>query len=577
MFALAASFCNRDSHSCRRRKKKKPAASWKSVSAMPMSKPKHKLSYISVPAPIIPSISSSAIQSLLLLSPKKSSKTPNRLLSVLKTPRFFFLFVFLFSLVGMARMGFNFEPFLPFPSNPCSISSQQAAAFDSVLPVSSHAENDTEDARDGEFWKQPDGLGYRPCLDFSREYRRTSEAVVKERTKYLMVVVSGGLNQQRNQIVDAVVIARILGAALVVPILQVNVIWGDESEFSDIFDLEHFKGTLENDVHIVSSLPSTHLMSRPVEEKRTPLHVSPRWIRSRYLRRLNKEGVLLLRGLDSRLSKDLPSDLQKLRCKVAFHALRFSAPVLEMGNKLVERMRTQGPYIALHLRMEKDVWVRTGCLPGLSHESDEIISKERKLHPELLTARSNMTYHERKLAGLCPLNALEVSRLLKALGASRNARIYWAGGAPFGGQEALLPLIREFPHFYNKYNISLPVELEPFANKASLLAAIDHIVSVSSDVFMPSHGGNMGHAIQGHRAYAGHRKHITPNKREMLPYFLNSTTRALPESDVNRIIKELHQGSLGQPEVRTGKAGRDVIAYPVPECMCNGSKNKPTR
>ncbi|KAI3865587.1 hypothetical protein MKX03_036857, partial [Papaver bracteatum] len=30
------------------------------------------------------------------------------------------------------------------------------------------------------------------------------------------------------------------------------------------------------------------------------------------------EGVLLLRGLDSRLSKDLPSDLQKLRCKVLF-------------------------------------------------------------------------------------------------------------------------------------------------------------------------------------------------------------------------------------------------------------------
>lgn len=293
------------------------------------------------------------------------------------------------------------------------------------------------------------------------------------------------------------------------------------------------------------------------------------------LLQLNKEGVLLLRGLDSRLSKDLPSDLQKLRCKVAFHALRFSAPVLEMGNKLVERMQSEGPYIALHLRMEKDVWVRTGCLPGLSHESDEIISKERKLHPELLTARSNMTYHERKLAGLCPLNALEVSRLLKALGASRNARIYWAGGAPFGGQEALLPIIREFPHFYNKYNISLPGELEPFANKASLLAAIDHIVSVSSDVFMPSHGGNMGHAIQGHRAYAGHRKHITPNKREMLPYFLNSTS--LPELEFNRIIKELHQGSVGQPEIRTGKAGRDVIAYPVPECMCNGSKNKPTR
>lgn len=30
----------------------------------------------------------------------------------------------------------------------------------------------------------------------------------------------------------------------------------------------------------------------------------------------NREGVLLLRGLDSRLTKDLPPDLQKLRCKV---------------------------------------------------------------------------------------------------------------------------------------------------------------------------------------------------------------------------------------------------------------------
>ena len=28
------------------------------------------------------------------------------------------------------------------------------------------------------------------------------------------------------------------------------------------------------------------------------------------------------------------------------------------------------------------------------------------------------------------------------------------------------------------------------------MAAIDYIVSESSDVFMPSHGGNMGHAIQ---------------------------------------------------------------------------------
>ncbi|KAF9613757.1 hypothetical protein IFM89_010487 [Coptis chinensis] len=114
----------------------------------------------------------------------------------------------------------------------------------------------------------------------------------------------------------------------------------------------------------------------------------------------------------------------------------------------------------------------------------------------ILTSRSNVSYHDRKLAGLYPLNAFEVTRLLKALGAPRYAKIYWAEGPPFGGQEALIPLTREFPHLYNKEDIAFPGELETFGNIASLMEALDNIVFESNDVFMPSHGGNMGHAIQ---------------------------------------------------------------------------------
>lgn len=65
-----------------------------------------------------------------------------------------------------------------------------------------------------------------------------------------------------------------------------------------------------------------------------------------------------------------------------------------------------------------------------------------------------------------------------------------------GGKEALLPLTGEFPNLYNKEDLALPGELEPFASKASSMAAIDYIVAENSDVFMPSHGGNMGHALQ---------------------------------------------------------------------------------
>ncbi|XP_071706253.1 O-fucosyltransferase 20-like [Rutidosis leptorrhynchoides] len=522
----------------------------------------HHQCYISVPSEIINSLSSNSLQSLLL-SPKKASKTVTLSRSkFLKNPKTWFLVLFLCGFVFMMKMWYNFDPFTP---NPCGITPKK----DSFSLIPNGASNSFKNVEDmNEFWKQPDGYGYKPCLDFSKEYKKSSVEILKDRTKYLVVVVSGGMNQQRNQIVDAVVIARILGAALVLPILQVNVIWGDESEFSDIFDVEHFKEALSDDVRIISSLPSNHLMSRPVEEKHTPLHVSPQWIRARYLKRMRREGVLLLRGLDSRLSKDLPSDLQKLRCKVAFHALRFAPPIRELGEKLTERMRSKGPYLALHLRMEKDVWVRTGCLPGLSSDYDDIIQNERKSRPELLTSRSNMTYHDRKLAGLCPLTALEVTRLLKALGVPRNGRIFWAGGNPFGGSKVLLPLVSEFPHFYNKEDLGLPGELEPYAKKASIMAAIDYIVSENSDVFMASHGGNMGHAIQGYRAYAGHRKTITPNKRQIMSYFMNNS---LQETEFNKIILGLHRDSMGQPEIRTSKAGRDVTKFPIPECMRNDS------
>lgn len=87
-------------------------------------------------------------------------------------------------------------------------------------------------------------------------------------------------------------------------------------------------------------------------------------------------------------------------------------------------------------------------------------------------------------------------RLLKALGAPRHARVYIAGGKPFGGSEALTPLVQEFPNAVTKETLARQGELIPFTNRSSALAAIDYIVSLSSDVFLPSHGGNMGRAMQ---------------------------------------------------------------------------------
>lgn len=65
--------------------------------------------------------------------------------------------------------------------------------------------------------------------------------------------------------------------------------WG--SEFSDIFDLEHFKNVLANDVKIVSLLPASKLMTRPSEDGGMSFNASPQWIRSHYLKRVRSYNI----------------------------------------------------------------------------------------------------------------------------------------------------------------------------------------------------------------------------------------------------------------------------------------------
>lgn len=63
---------------------------------------------------------------------------------------------------------------------------------------------------------------------------------------------------------------------------------------------------------------------------------------------------------DYRLSSSLDTELQKLRCRVNYHALKFVDPILKMGKELVQRMRMKSKhYIALHLRF---VFTASLCL-----------------------------------------------------------------------------------------------------------------------------------------------------------------------------------------------------------------------
>ena len=88
-------------------------------------------------------------------------------------------------------------------------------------------------------------------------------------------------------------------------------------------------------------------------------------------------------------------------------------------------------------------------------------------------------------------------RLLHAFGATNRTRIFWAGGKPFGGEErALAPLLSSFAEVQTKESLASEEELAGIKGKANLAAAVDFMLTVAANVFIPSHGGNMAHVIK---------------------------------------------------------------------------------
>ncbi|CAK8537542.1 unnamed protein product [Lathyrus sativus] len=422
-------------------------------------------------------------------------------------------------------------------------------------------------------WKPPSNRGFLPCTTPSPNYTTPVES-----RGYLLVHTNGGLNQMRSGICDMVAVARILNATLVIPELDKRSFWQDTSNFSDIFDEDHFINSLANDVKIIKKLPD-ELVNETRKVKQFISWSGMDYYENDIAKLWEDYQVIRASKSDSRLANNnLPPDIQKLRCRACYEALRFSPRIEQIGKLLVEKMRSMGPYIALHLRYEKDMLAFSGCTHDLSLDEAE----------ELRIIRENTSYWkvkdidpiEQRSKGFCPLTPKEVGIFLTALGYPSKTPIYIAAGEIYGGESHMAELRARYPLLMSKEKLASFEELEPFFNHASQMAALDYIVSIESDVFIPSYSGNMARAVEGHRRFLGRGRSISPDRKALVRLFdkLDQGTMTEGKKLSYRII-DLHRRRLGFPRKRkgpiSGTKGMDrfrseetFYANPLPDCLC---------
>ncbi|KAH6771783.1 O-fucosyltransferase family protein [Perilla frutescens var. hirtella] len=415
-----------------------------------------------------------------------------------------------------------------------------------------------------DIWKSKYSNFYYGCSDRGPHFA----PAVRERFSngYLLIATSGGLNQQRTGITDAVVVARILNATLVVPELDHHSFWKDESDFANIFDVDWFISYLAKDVPIVKRVPEKVMrsMDKPPYTMRVPRKSEPDYYVEQVLPILLRRRVVQLTKFDYRLANDLDEDLQKLRCRVNYHALRFTKSLRNLGQKVVTRMRKMTKrFIAVHLRFEPDMLAFSWCYYGGGDKERYELSEIRKRWETL----PELSPDEERTRGKCPLTPHEVGLLLRALNFDNNTYLYVASGEIYGGEETLRPLKELFPNFYTKEMLASE-ELKTLLPFSSRLAAIDYIVCDESDVFVTNNNGNMAKILAGRRRYMGHKRTIRPNAKRLSALF--SARDRMGWSSFSRKVKSCQRGFMGEPEeMRPGRG--EFHEFPS-ACICQ----KPT-
>ncbi|KAK9758239.1 hypothetical protein RND81_01G217300 [Saponaria officinalis] len=429
-------------------------------------------------------------------------------------------------------------------------------------------------------WRYKKPKKYKPCDDSITSGVKSGAS---ESNGYLIVEANGGLNQQRSSICNAVVVAALLNATLVIPRLEYHNVWQDPSEFDDIYDADHFDSTLKGVIRVARELPESLMEQYDNNVSRLPIVRVPAWSTISYYHEeilpvLRDQGFVRLAPFANRLAMYLPPEIQLLRCVANYKALRFAPPISTLAKNIVRRMmeksaRSNGKYVSIHLRFEEDMVAFSCCIydGGIREKFHMDYVREKGWRGKFRRRGKSINPGLNRINGNCPLTPVEVGMMLRGMGFDNNTSIYLASGKLYQEERHLAPLLQMFPLLFTKESLATEEELTYFKGYSSRLAALDYIVCLLSEVFVTTQGGNFPHFLMGHRRflYGGHAKTIRPDKQKLAFLFHNtSISWAEIQETVKLMLVDSNREGLMVPGISKSNRKNSIYKHPFPDCRC---------
>lgn len=361
--------------------------------------------------------------------------------------------------------------------------------FQMKFPATSHVQYDTIKIAEKNIidlptirrgpWKN-DSEALKPCWNKPALEER------EQSTGFITFSFSNGPEYHVSQLADAVVIARYLGATLVLPDIRKSE-RGQKRKFEEIYDAKKCVKNLGSVVRVALDQPSQASTGK-LTVVRVPNRVSEEYIAAKIEPVFRTKGNLSLStyfpSLDMRRAEETKY-LDSFACLAMFGTLQLQPELQEVVDSMVGRLRnssrkSNGQFVAVDLRFKV---------------------LERECRRREAKGKKNC------------YNAEEIGVFLKKIGFDRDTAIYLTQSKWHHSLDALREI---FPKTFTKEGIMPAEKKAKFLSSESseFEKAIDFYICSESDVFVPSISGLFYTNVVGKRIASGKSQILVPAQKE---------------------------------------------------------------